>query len=380
MMDFFNSLIVELKRNGRDKNSLMLMLLLPIVLIFILGSALSSSFAPSSIGVTNVLVLYDDQGKGKEAFMEFLQIKEIKELIHSETIGNLTDGIAKVKKGEAVGIIVIPKDFSEALAKGERAEIQVYDSAFSPFRRTVVHNIVESFVSGSNTYHTANALGMRDFQYVTYKMMSSEAVALSGTRPRSIDYYAVTMMVMTIMYGAYYGNSAIRSGKQNKTDQRLKSTPARQSSILGGIMCGTVLSVFLQSIVLITFSKLVYHVSWGNDLGFILLVCLGTTLLAVSIGVFLGSALKSSNASSALISVLVMLCTFLSGGYVPLREVGKPLEFLMNLTPNFHAQEALFAAMFTGIDGKATAHVGVLYGAALVVFLFSAIFGRRTVQ
>lgn len=380
MMNFINSAKITLLRNSRDKGTLRLMMLLPVVLIFILGTALSSSFTPGALDRTPVGIFVQDTGPVKDAFLKFLETPEIKAILDIKSLATLEDGLAQVKKGEMVGLIVIPADFSEKMTKGEKSALEVYDSGYSIFRKSVIHSVVESFTSGTNTYYAVSKLGSRNFQYNRYEVMKSESVALTGNAPRAIDYYSVTMMIMTIMYGAYYGNFAIRGGKINRTEIRLKASPASSLSILGGVMIGTVLTVFLQSVVLIFFSKYAYQANWGPHLGFILLVCFGVTLLSVSIGVLVGVTFKSTAASASFISVFVMISTFLSGGYVPFKANSPLIDAVMNLFPNYHAQKAIFSAMFTGIDNTAISHLIIIFAAAAVIFLAATIFGRRTAQ
>jgi ABC-2 type transport system permease protein len=61
-MNIFHVAYYTVLRNLRDRKSMASMLLFPIILILILGSALSSNYAVSDVGKTPVAYLNKDKG------------------------------------------------------------------------------------------------------------------------------------------------------------------------------------------------------------------------------------------------------------------------------------------------------------------------------
>ncbi|WDC83460.1 hypothetical protein PL321_12105 [Caloramator sp. mosi_1] len=62
-------------------------------------------------------------------------------------------------------------------------------------------------------------------QFVKYENIKSiESIGLSkdNKSPRAIDYYSVTMIIMTIMYGSIIGYYSIGEGYFSRTIQRFK--------------------------------------------------------------------------------------------------------------------------------------------------------------
>lgn len=93
----------EIKQNLRDKQGMAMMIALPIVLMLILGTALSGGMDENSYLFNNTKIVYSIEGKGQrvEAFEKFLN--ETKELgIKPTRVQDYKSGINTVKETEYV--------------------------------------------------------------------------------------------------------------------------------------------------------------------------------------------------------------------------------------------------------------------------------------
>ena len=364
-------------KNFRDRKTLALMLLLPIVLILILGSALSGVFTPGNISRTAVCYLNEDRGILGERFDEYLQNEEIGKFIETKKVSSYEAGIQLVKDRGASSFIHIDKDFTEKTLKGEVGQIHVFNSQYSSFRATVVKNIVDSFIDGANTITALNKVGISNAAYTRSGAIEEMPISVTGKTPRSIDYYAVTMMVMTIMYGTAYGCSAMAEDQVKKTFIRLKGAPIKAWEVNAGKITGSIITILMQVIILIAFTKYAYNVNWGGNIPFILLVCFSMAILSVGLGIMVYNIFGNPHGASAFLSTLVMILTFISGGYFPTDALSPIFAKVSLLSPNYLAQRAIFNTVFSGAFSETLTYFGIIWAIIITTFIVAAWAGRR---
>ena len=96
-MDILHSAYYSFLRNLRDKKSLAMMLVLPIVIIFILGSAVKGLFELKNISKTEVAYLNLDQGAEGARLDGVLSGMDMGELIAVEKVSSEKEGLQLVK-------------------------------------------------------------------------------------------------------------------------------------------------------------------------------------------------------------------------------------------------------------------------------------------
>ena len=377
-MNVFNIAYYTILRNFRDKKTLSLMLLFPIILILILGSALGVVFTPDNIGETTICYLNEDMKFMSEAFEDFLYSEEMTELITVRTVQSKEEAFELIKSRKATALIVLPAKFSEKVQKGEAADIEVYNSKYSSVRASIVQSVMNGFVNGTKAQLAIRQMGNIAQEYKMFSNIQETSFTTKGNTPRAIDYYAVAMLVMTIMYGTSYGNYAIKEEKQLNTSIRLASAPIRYWEIVLGKLSGSVVTVFLQALLIIVFTKLAFHVNWGGNLLFIIFVCFSLTLLSVGLGIMVSNLGKNPQATGALLSLGVNIATFVAGGYFPTSQMSPAFEKLGFISPNFLAQQAMFNSIYSGSAAQTTKYMIAIWVIAGIAFVIAGLTERRS--
>lgn len=377
-MKILNIAYYTILRNFRDFKSLAPMLLLPIMLILILGSALGGVFTPESISVTNICYINEDKGFMSEAFEEFLASDEIEKLIKVNVVQSKEEAIKLIKNREASALVVLPSNFSEEIQKGEKAVIEVYNSKYSNVRASILQSILNGFVAGTKSQLAVMQIGSTDKEYKQYNNISEAAITTEGNAPRAIDYYAVTMLVMTIMYGTAYGNLALKEEKQFNTNIRLASAPIRYWEIVMGKLMGSIVTVFMQAMIIIVFTKVAYKVDWGGNLWFIIFVCFSLALLSVGLGMMVSNLGKNPQATGGLLNFGVNIATFIAGGYFPASQMSPIFEKLGYISPNYLAQIAMFNTIYGGSTAQTFNVMLAIWIIVIVAFVIAGLTERRS--
>ena len=145
----------------RDRNALILMILAPLVLSAIIGSAFGgfiSGSDPAPFDAIPVLVINEDEGAQGDQFMEILTSDDLADLLDVTQMTDLTAAREQVQAGDARAAILIPASFSAAVEGGgdgasEQAvsQIQFYADPGATLTPNIVRGVVTQIVNGFNT-------------------------------------------------------------------------------------------------------------------------------------------------------------------------------------------------------------------------------------
>lgn len=363
------------KINFRDRRSLIFMILFPIVLTLILGSALSSVSGSSDTAEkldSRAAIINQDHGTMADQMEKFFRSSEISKIVHTKTYRSLNAAKADLKKQKLDAIIVINNGFTQAVENGSSKKLDFITSG--DMESSVIKNIAQSYLQRINAYRSAAASAPQP----DASLLADHALSINGKVPSSSDYYAVTMLIMIILYASAYGLNVVRESTLSPIGYRIRSLPVRQVNYLIGKTLGQLATVFLQIIVLVTFFKFIYHANFGSNLSFIFLVCflLGFIVILLSVALAL---LFSYKTADSMLNLAVPVATFLAGGYVKLSFLeSNPIAVsLNNWLPNAVAQNLVFQNIYGGTDISAAGGILKLTLIALAILLLTIAALRR---
>lgn len=380
-MNILNITYYGIIRNFRDRKKLSLMILLPLLSTLILGVALGSAFNVSSIGKTSVCYLNQDKGLAGEAFDQFINSEDVRSAIELKEISSYEEGVDLIRNRKATSIIIIESDFSQKLGLGDKANIKVYNSQYSNYRASIVKSLIDSFINTNNSMIVIRELDKNDFIPAASSNIEEIPISVTGKHPGAIDYYAVTMLVMSIMYGTLYGSYAIAEDGLLRTEIRIKSSPIKNYQLFLGRLLATIVTLVLQVLIIIGFSKFVYKANWGNNMAFILFTCFSAIVMVVGIGIMTYSIFKDANRASGILNLAVIVFAFLGGGYFPITGFGSKIKELASyVSPNYMIQQVLFNNIYGGSQIESQNYLIVIWSITIVSFIVSSLIGRRSIE
>lgn len=353
-----------------------MMIVFPIVLILILGNALKTSFEPSSMGAINIGYLNEDNQEISKYFEEFIFSNEITKIIDIDKVSSFEEGQRKLDENNIDSFIYIGAGYSKAiLANGEKAKIEVISSDVAGYKATVVNSIVDSFINGANVTSALNQLTEENVTSSLYEgeeVVKDVVITASGNKPRAIDYYAITMLVMILMYGIAFVAEGLGEEMFGSMKDRFRSLPVKSHEMFLGKTLGSIILLLIQGLIILGVTKYTFDVDWGDSISFVLLMLLLISFFATALGILLCTIAKNVDQIRGLINMLVPLFTFISGGYFAI-----DLGILKYLSPNYLMQSAFFNNIYGGDYTTTLTYVLVLVGLIIVIGLFSIVQGRR---
>ncbi|WP_028611174.1 ABC transporter permease [Paenibacillus harenae] len=362
----------ELVKYSRMRSVLIILIGLPLLLILLLGSAFDTEIKPAK------LALYvGDQGELSASVNEFWiddSIASYIKVIKADSEREVQDF---VQEGTADYGVYVPADFSKRVMAGEKAEWQTFSGRYAE-KNIAADAVVNSYMANINLQLAATAAlgsgaavqsaGPRDEPPLMIGTLGNPEDRLFG-ETSAMQYYAAAYLIMFLLYSGMSAALALLQQKEDGTLQRMYALPVSFRTVVSGILTGAVFLAALQSIVIITFTKYVYHVQWSSQFLWIALICLLTTASGVGLAIIVASIAGSAKSTQTLFSILVFTMTFVSGGMMA--GIQDRIGITGKLSVNHWANESLRALM-SGSDFSAVSHeIGILAVIASVLFMIA---------
>ena len=177
---------------------------------------------------------------------------------------------------------------------------------------------------------------------------------------RSVTSYLVAGLIGYAAANTALGGLAITLVIRRESGilKRLRSTPLPGSLYLGTVLLSNLLIVVLQSLAVIALGVLL----WGADLAelpfqFILSLVIGAACFA-GLGLAAAALIRSAEAVAAVVNVIVLPMSFLSGAFGTTDNLPRALELVADVLPLKYLIEIVLA---TYVDGEPLSkHLGAI--------------------
>lgn len=390
----------------KDRKTMLILVLMPILLMTILGFSLASSFEtealkePATLGIVKLYSLDDadeswlgplTQNLGEETAKELTQIAkkmDLESLFFDDFLGNekvkafVTYDIMDAKTAEAAllegrvtGILYLPKDFIKDLSMSMMLPLRNQTEPILKLKRaeglkgSVLRGVIGGFLDDFNrriaakqTFSEALALNSNvapDYQAIGEEMKNllsadfekSVEVTVKGI-PQvksigSIAYYAAGMMCMFLLFSAGQGGRMFLEEKEQNTLQRQLVSGLQLWDIILSKWLTLILISMTQTTIMVIYSALVLGVEWVN-IGQVVVITLFSSLAVAGMGVFVGVVtykIGDYKLANMMESLIIQVMAFLGGSFIPLAVLPNFVEKLSFLTINGLTLKALQRTM-----------------------------------
>jgi ABC-2 type transport system permease protein len=302
-LNILNIAIKEIKHRLRDIRTFVFMLAFPIVLMLILGTALSNAF-DTKISVNDINVLYKNNADSKFAsyFQSFIKEAE-KSGVHFKLAPDNLDGKNEVKENHYTAYVELTNE-----------GIHLYGSNRNSIEESVTQGMITAFADKYNV--TASVASVDAGKAMTaltsnpHNDFIKEKSLLAAKQQGSMDYYAMAMTTMIALYAAIGATALIRGERTRMTATRLIIAPISKGEIFFGKIMGSLLINSFCIIAIVVISIFAFKANWGNHLGLVLLVLATEVFLAVSFGLGISYIAKTGESSKTIIMIVIQLAAF----------------------------------------------------------------------
>lgn len=300
----------DVKQRLRDRATLFWMLLFPLILIFGLGTMLSAVFSDTfKLPVTNVAYVEASTDQYREPLENFLNDEDIQSFIRLVPYEDIASAEQGVNDGDAD--VILRLDGSDLTLLYEEPTTVEFD---------VLEAILGQYTAIANQQITLAESGL-SAPYENEAWLDTESVDLAGRTPSSLEYFTVTISIMTALFGSFYITAMAREEQPNIGSYlRIQAAPVRTVQYRLARTFSRYVIILLQLILLFWFSHFVYRTfDLANiQFGYLILAWLALTAYGVAIGFVIVNLPKlSTTTKDAVVNGFVAIIMILSGGYVP---------------------------------------------------------------
>ena len=339
----------------RSKMLLFFFILFPILLMsmfgFIYPPTPKSNPTTGNIGTAfpNLpvsLVQMDDGQMANLVASQFIQISGQQRLFTVSESASYQAARNQLVEGNIKGIIIIPEGFSDALAAGQPATVQVTVDETNPTTGAVVQaeiSAVFSIIGSSMSAQNINSMaGGRVNPAFIMQPISVTRIPLISGITSSFEFLAPGFMALTVITGSLQGvaNAISREKEQGTMDGLLASPIPHVSIILGKVAAQTVRGL-IQGFLILGLSIVLFGVQiYGSPFIMFIVLLLGTASF-VGVGIILTAVAPDQETAQMMTIILQFPMMFISGILFPIDQLPGWMQYIGKALPLYYAADAL---------------------------------------
>ncbi|WP_342553003.1 ABC transporter permease [Paenibacillus sp. FSL R7-0652] len=377
-MSMWHICMFELRRILKIRSVVLNLFILPLLLIFILGTALSSAMGTGEGNIPDVLRVgviqpSDMSSPMGEAFKVFATTPEVSRMMKVQNMPSKDEAVNALKQGKLDFAVIMTSDMMQQWMAGKEVKLQwilgkdstlniVGQTLFTRFTDELNRQAAIAEVLGPEMIPAASAQTAAESEE-----QSSIRVSSPGHSDRSYSasqYYAAAMLAMFMLYSGMTTINSLFTERDKKTLARLQAAPVGNGVIFAGKIAGNSLLAFMQAIIIILMTHVLFGVDWGGHPGLIMLLCVLITLASMTLGIIVALVSKSAASASTIMQSIIIVMTFISGGFTPIAIdfVQRISEFTVN-----HWALQSFLSMMLGASVREIMHNMLMLGAVCAV-------------
>lgn len=191
----------------------------------------------------------------------------------------------------------------------------------------------------------------------------------------ALSYIAPGMALFFMMLSVRQSARTIAEDADRGVRDRLRAAPVADISITAGNTASHVILLFLQLLVLIGISSLLYGLSWGPT-PVLVVVCLGLAVCASGWVALLVSLGRTPGRINALGMALTLIFGILSRSFAAVIPTTPWMDTLARVTPNYWGQHAFFSLALGGGMTSVLRDLGALGIMCAALWAAAALRGR----
>lgn len=315
----------------RDRRTLALLFVAPLVILGLLGYMLRNSATPA-VGVLN----QDGGPLGGVVASALDQSSHIS----TTTIGSTSDGDAKLKDGSIVAYVVFPSDFSQRAQSGVIAP-EVHVEGSQPNASSTALQAVQQALGAAASGGPGGGV----------KVQPSVTYLYGGPDLDTLDYFGAAAIGLIVFFLVFVVTIvSFLNERSQGTLERLMASPLRRGEIVLGYMIGFTVLAFVQSVEVLVFCLWILNVHNSGNVFLIFGIEVLMAMAAVNLGIFLSMFARTEFQAVQFIPLVIVPQFLLSGILFPVTSEPQVLQYLSNVLPLTYAVKGLRDVMLKGAD------------------------------
>lgn len=375
----------ELRRYVQDRVAMFTLVLMPLLIVFLIGSAYGSASTVFVIGVVDA-----DQS---DASADLVAALEASDTVATRDYSDQEELRRDIRLSAVAGGLLVPAGYGSDVAAGSTVEIPVVTLQADQGSTAVVAAVTgalaqegavlaaASFVARSGAASPEAAVQVARAVAPSVDLPEVDVQTVGTIRPEDENAFTravFSQLVLFVFVNGMVAAWALVETRRLGVGRRAMAAPIGAGTFVTGIAGSRVAIGLLQSALLLAAGVLMFGVTWGNVPAIAALV-LVWAVVAAGAGMLLGALARTPEQAIAIAVPASIALAMLGGTMWSLEFVGPVMQAIGHLTPHAWAMDAWTAIVNdgAGVTGIAT-ELAVLTGIAVVLMTISARALRRT--
>lgn len=397
----------DLKLFLKDKRSLVLTFLLPIILIslfaFAFGGIKSSTSKPKPV---QLLVVDQDQSSySKQIVAQFDSIKGVE--IHKMELKQAKD---QVIKGNDIGVFVFYKGFQDSVNAGHQFPVEIlYDKAremqmgmlqplfINTLMKVAAVGRTSEAVAGflSSAFPTMDpAMNDKIIKEVRRKLQTPVNAKSSGIQLKmtsivgeknDTNLYLIQAIagvaIMMLMFSVSGLAAGMLDEKESGTLKRLLYSPLKPNAILVGKMATALVVSIAQLTIMFVFSSWAFSLDLSKNLLALIMMMLSVAFAVSGVGIFLASIARTRAQAQGLGTLVILTMSAIGGSMIPLFVMPAIMQKVAVVSVNYWGIQGFYDIFWRNLPTiEIVPRAIVLIGIGMVMVVVSIQLFKRNVQ
>lgn len=411
----FNLISKQLKVIIRNKQPLIILLVMPIVLITILSSALAGIMDTSNESAIQARLVVIEETSweiDKESITAFLKELEFEEsnlegllqtFEENDPINVLQNSIlssgeikkfvkttseeasllANLRKDDSIdGILILPENFRLEFIKhayfneGNGPSFELILNQENKIRGSILNSILTEWKRGYSQSMALNNAGITPNDVIGQTKMVEKVEQIMNEGERTVPaniYYSVGMLVMFALYiPSFLAGFALQEVYWKVYDRIVLAGVSATSYAFSIFITGTIVALMQQAIILL-YGSLVLGIDWIGLQAMVVII--------ISFSLFIGglsallTVLQFKTGSEGIANVfnglVITIFSFLGGSFFKISDVSETLGDIGGYTPNGATMKAILSIQTGDAVGIIWPQMYVLYIGLLICLVMS---------
>lgn len=320
MNQFFSFVKKEFYHITRDKRTLFILLVMPIVQILIFGFALTNEVKNSAIAIL-------DQSKDAASTELIRQIDASDYFTVQKRLSSYKEIEPEFRKGKIKMILVFPQRFSEDLRHFNKAQIQLIADASDPNVANTINTYASSIIRDYQN-RINNDLKLPYTIKTEYRMLYNPQ--LKGAYSFVPGVMSMVLMLICTMMTAI----TIVKEKEIGTMEVMLVSPVQPLKIVIAKAVPYLLLSVVNICSILLLSVFVLHVPVNGSITLLLLESILFTLTSLALGLLISTGTDSQQTAMFISLTGMFLPTIMLSGFMfPIENMPLPLQIISNLVP-----------------------------------------------
>jgi len=362
----------ETRQILRDRRTLVLLLVMPIILTFLFGKALETGELRH---IPSVILNQDGSPESNAIVTAFSTYDEVQ--IQGE-VSTVQEAQERLAQGKIKAAIIIPRGFMKQIVAGEEAQLQLLLDGTDNNSAPIVEGVAQRVIQRYNAERAVRGLWARGVRPDRGRRLIQPVFVQTEIRYnpglRYLSYVmpgviGLTLQLLTVMLMAV---SITRERERGTLDQLMASPITRSELILGKLL--PYLGMSLLNVITILFvADRWFNVPVRERLPLLLALCTLFVLTSLATGLLI-SAVSRSQFQAIQIAVFYVLPVFmLSGAYAPIEAIPEAIRPISYLFPLMYFCRAVRAVTLRGASLFLVWKDLAILGGFVLIFLYWAV-------